>query len=597
MNLRFKRLKELIAYFFKTLKTDGVKETFNKTLRFFAMRRKRKGRFLPGAALLARQREEGLCGPLISVVTALYNTDTGFLKEYISSVLAQTYQNFELCLADASTIGHPEVEETVKKFKSEKIKYIKLAENGGISSNGNAAAAIASGEYLAFADHDDILAANALYEMAKRINATSAQVLYSDEALFEKTPAMAHVGHFKPDFAPDYLNSCNYICHLLVVNKELFFAAGALRSEFDGAQDHDLLLRLAEREVKFEHLQTVLYFWRVHAGSTSGGGVAKPYAELAGKKAVEQHLANIGAAATVEAGPFSGTYRVKYAPPAGALVSILIPSKDHIEDLEKALTSVYKKTDYKNFEVIIIENNSEKPETFAYYEEAKKRFANLGVVVYSGPFNYSAVNNFGRRAAKGQYLLLLNNDVDVICEGWLTEMLGYCAQPGVGAVGAKLLYEDGTVQHAGVITGLGGVAGHSHKYFQDGKSGYMFRLAVAQNLSAVTGACLLVKADVFDTLCGLDEKFAVAFNDVDFCLRVRGLGLRIVYTPFAKLYHYESKSRGLDKAGAAKTRFESERAMLRQRYGSALLKDPYYSPFLTLDMENFAEAAVLPREE
>lgn len=594
MALKCKRLKELFAYFLDSVKKDGFFKTLSKVRGFFkARRKKKKGRFLPPPETLRLQREENLQGPLLSVVTPLYNTPPAFLQAFIRSVLGQTYQNFELCLADAS--DDDEVQKAVAAFSDSRIHYLRLAKNAGISANTNAAAEEASGEYLCFADHDDLLSPNALYEVAKAAVKTGADLLYSDEALFEEKMEKPRVGHFKPDFSPDYLCSCNYICHFTVLRRALFLEVGGLRSEFDGAQDHDLLLRVTEKTQRVYHIQKVLYYWRVHSGSTSGGNAAKPYAEQAGIRAVEEHLSRRGLAGQVEKGPFGGTYRVRYEVAGSALVSILIPNKDHIDDLEKCLSSLYEKTDYPFFEVVVIENNSEEEGTFRYYEEAKKKYPRLSVVQYSGPFNYSAINNFGRKSAKGEYLLLLNNDVEVITPSWLRDMLGYCQRPEVGIVGAKLLYPDGTVQHAGVIVGLGGYAGHNHKYFDDGKSGYMFRLAVAQNLSAVTGACLLVKAAVYDEAGGLDEAFTVAYNDVDFCLRVRALGYLVVFTPFAKLTHYESKSRGLDTKGEAKQRFTGEKEAMRARYGAALLNDPYYNPYLTLDSEDFAENAVLPK--
>ncbi|MDL2215512.1 glycosyltransferase family 2 protein [Ruminococcaceae bacterium OttesenSCG-928-N02] len=596
MKLKLKRLRELAAYFAQTMKEQGFAKTLKKTTAFLkARRKKRSGRFLAPAQEIARQRAENFTGVKISVVSAIYNTPPAYLRAFLQSVLGQTYQNFELCLADASDEEHaPAIAAVLAEFAQDKIVYTKLAKNEGISANTNAAVQSAAGTYLAFADHDDILAENALYEMAVRIDETGAGMLYSDEALFEKSPLQPKVGHFKPTFSPDYLRSCNYICHLLVVEKSLFEQVGALRPAFDGAQDHDLILRMMETGTRIEHIAKVLYYWRVHAGSTSSGNAAKPYVESAGVAAVREHLSRTGVSGSVQAGPFGGTYRVQYDTPGDELVSILIPNKDHVEDLQRAISSIYEKTVYENFEVIIIENNSQDEATFAYYETLKETYPRLQVLYYEGPFNYAAINNFGRRAAAGEYILLLNNDVQVITPQWLGDMLGYCRQAGVGIVGAKLLYPDETVQHAGVIVGLGGYAGHSHKYASDGKSGYMFRLAIAGNLSAVTGACMLVRASVYDEVQGLDETFAVAYNDVDFCLRVRQRGYLVVYDPFAKLYHFESKSRGTDDKGPAKERFMAEQAKLRARYGDALVKDPYYNPHLTLDTENFAEAAVLP---
>ena len=417
---------------------------------------------------------------------------------------------------------------------------------------------------------------------------------YSDEALFSKSIRRPIAAHFKPDYAPDYLLCCNYICHLAVFKKALWDAVGGERPECDGSQDHDLFLRLLERTGGAAHVPQVLYYWRVHAGSTSGGTEAKPYVAAAAKKALADHLARTGRTGTVEDGLFPSTYRVKWDIVGDPKVSILIPNKDHIDDLEKCLHSLWAKTSWDNFEVIVIENNSTDPETFAYYQKAQQCYDGLRVVTYPKKgFNFSGINNFGRKYATGDYLLLLNNDVEVRNADWLPELLRQCAHPGGAAIcGAELFYPDETLQHAGVITGLGGYAGHSHKYKKAGGSGYMFRAATVQDLSAVTGACLLVKTSVWDEMGGLDEAFAVAFNDVDFCLRVREAGYRIVWTPYAQLTHYESKSRGGDEKDPVKARrFASEQQRLYDVHGKAnILDDPYYNPNLTRDREDFSES-------
>ncbi len=584
--------------FFETVRKEGLAPTVRRAAGFARRRlRTKKGRFLPPEAVLAAQRAADTAGwPVVSICVPLYNTPLPFLREMVASVLGQTCPNWQLCLADASDAQHAQVGEYVQGLGEGRIRYVRV-ENRGISANTNEAAKLATGDYLALLDHDDVLAPNAVYEMLRAARATGAAFLYSDEALFEKDPAHATVGHFKPDFAPDYLNCCNYICHFAVFSREMFWQAGGLDPACDGSQDHDLFLKLSERCAPV-HVPRVLYFWRVHAGSTSAGTQAKPYVAEAAKRAIAAHLARTGALGRVADGLFPSTYKVEYEIPGAPLVSILIPNKDHADDLDRALRSVYEKTDYAHFEVIVIENNSTQKETFAYYEAAQAAHENLRVVRWDGPFNFSAINNFGRRHAKGEYLLLLNNDVEVQNGAWLREMLSLCCQPGVGIVGAKLLYPDGTVQHAGVVTGLGGFAGHSHKYARGDGSGYMFRLATVQDFSCVTAACLLCRAGVYDAVGGLDEGFAVAFNDVDFCLRVRKAGWRVVYTPYAQLTHYESKSRGLDEKGEAKRRFDGERARLEARYTrAALTRDPYYNPHLTLDREDFSESDVLPRYE
>ena len=611
MNLRLKRARELAGYAVQLTKDEGL-PTMLKRGAGFVKRRcfGKKARYLPAKKVLEAQRAElagktaDTCGlPTISILTPLYNTPERYLREFLDSFLGQTAPNGELCLADASDAEHAGVQRVVEEYqaKNQRIVYKKI-ENRGIAANTNAAAALASGEYLALADHDDILAPHALYTMGKAILQLRAQgkpdgFLYSDEALFSKTIQRPIVAHFKPDYAPDYLLCCNYICHLAVFRRALYEEVGGERPECDGSQDHDLFLRLIEKVGGAAHLPQVLYYWRVHAGSTSGGTDAKPYVAKAAKKALADHLTRTGRAGTVTDGLFPSTYRVLWKIEGDPKVSILIPNKDHTDDLEKCLHSIWSKTEWDNYEVIVIENNSTDPATFAYYEAAEKRYDGLKVVTWPEKgFNFSAINNFGRKAASGEYLLLLNNDVEVRNGDWLTELLRQCAHPGGAAIcGAMLYYPDETLQHAGVVTGLGGYAGHSHKYHKRGGSGYMFRLATVQDYSACTAACLLVRTAVYDELHGLDEEFTVAYNDVDFCLRVRDAGWRIVWTPYAELYHYESKSRGSDENDPAKkARFDAEHERLYAVHGREnILHDPYYSPSLSLDYEDFRESGDL----
>ena len=608
MNLRLKRARELAGYAVQLTKDEGL-PTMLKRGASFVKRRcfGKKARYLPAKKVLEAQRAEMAgktaadCGlPTISVLTPLYNTPEKYLREFLDSFVNQTAPNGQLCLADASDAQHGDVQRIVEEYqaKNQRIVYKKI-ENKGIAANTNAAAQLATGEYLALADHDDILAPHALYTMGKAVlqlrqRGEPDSFLYSDEALFSKSIRRPIAAHFKPDYAPDYLLCCNYICHLAVFKKALWDAVGGERPECDGSQDHDLFLRLLERTSGAAHVPQVLYYWRVHAGSTSGGTEAKPYVAAAAKKALADHLARTGRTGTVEDGLFPSTYRVKWDIVGEPKVSILIPNKDHIDDLEKCLHSLWAKTSWDNFEVIVIENNSTDPETFAYYQKAQQCYDGLRVVTYPKKgFNFSGINNFGRKYATGDYLLLLNNDVEVRNADWLTELLRQCAHPGGAAIcGAELFYPDETLQHAGVITGLGGYAGHSHKYKKAGGSGYMFRAATVQDLSAVTGACLLVKTSVWDEMGGLDEAFAVAFNDVDFCLRVREAGYRIVWTPYAQLTHYESKSRGGDEKDPVKARrFASEQQRLYDVHGKAnILDDPYYNPNLTRDREDFSES-------
>ena len=608
MNVRLKRAKELAGYAVQLTKDEGLGTMLARGAGFVKRRCfGKKARYLPTKKVLEAQRAElagqtaDSCGlPTISILTPLYNTPEPYLREFLDSFVDQTAPNGQLCLADASDAEHDAVKRIVEEYqaKNQRIVYKKI-ENKGIAANTNAAASLATGDYLALADHDDILAPHAMYTMGKAILQLRERgepdgFLYSDEALFSKSIQRPIVAHFKPDYAPDYLLCCNYICHLAVFQKALWDAVGGERPECDGSQDHDLFLRLIEQVGGAAHVPQVLYYWRVHAGSTSGGTEAKPYVAAAAKKALADHLARTGRTGTVEDGLFPSTYRVKWDIEGDPKVSILIPNKDHTDDLEKCLQSIWKKTTWDNYEVIVIENNSTDPATFAYYEKAKQRYDGLKVVTYPEKgFNFSGINNFGRKAAAGDYLLLLNNDVEVRNGDWLTELLRQCAHKGGAAIcGAMLYYPDGTLQHAGVITGLGGYAGHSHKYKQRGGSGYLFRIATVQDFSAVTGACLLVKASVYDEVGGLDEQFAVAFNDVDFCLRVRDAGCRIAWTPYAELTHYESKSRGGDEKDPAKAaRFAAEQQRLYTIHGKEnILDDPYYNPNLTRDREDFSES-------
>ena len=610
MNLKLKRMRELMGYACTLTKEQGAGAMLQRAAGFAARRLlPHRGRYLPSKKALAAQRAEDTSEfPVICILTPLYNTPPKYLERFLGSVQAQTCGRWQLCLADASDEAHAYVGETVRRRAEAdpRIRYRKI-DNAGIAANTNAAAQLAEGPYLALADHDDELAPHAIYTMGRAIAEGEAagakpQFLYSDEALFRRTPKDAYVGHFKPDYAPEYLMACNYICHLAVFEKSLFEAVGGERPACDGAQDHDLFLRMMDEMQRHDpaaapvHLPQVLYYWRVHAASTSGGTGAKPYVVQAAQKAVADHLTAAGRKGSVEEGKFSGLCHVRWElPDPQPLVSILIPNKDHTDDLEKCLHSLYARTNYDRFEVIVIENNSTDKATFDYYKTLPQRYEDCRVVRYEGGFNFSAINNFGRKAAKGDFLLLLNNDVEILSHDWLGEMVGEAIQPGVAACGAMLYYPDDTIQHAGVITGLGGYAGHSHKYHRRGASGYMFRLATVQDYSAVTAACLLVRTEVYDALNGLDEEFTVAFNDVDFCLRIREAGWRIAWTPYAELYHYESKSRGSDeKDPVKKARFDAERARLYARHGREnILRDPYYSPSLSLDYEDFRESADL----
>ncbi len=525
-----------------------------------------------------------------SILVPLYNTPKKYLVQMIKSVQSQTYGNWQLCLADGSDNKHTYVGEYVNSLGDSRISYKKLEKNLGISENTNACIALAKGDYIALFDHDDLLHPSALFEMMKAICEKGADFIYTDEVTFEgRNPLNVKVYNYKPDYSPDTLRSYNYICHFTAFSKQLLDTVGGFNSEYDGSQDYDLILRLTEKANNIVHIPQILYFWRSHKQSVASDVSAKPYVVESAKKAIKSHIDRLELEGEVKDGIWPTTYKIDYKIIGEPLVSIIIPNKDHIDDLEKCLSSVYDKSTYKNIEVLVVENNSTEKETFDYYEKAKNKYSNLEIIVWDKGFNYSAINNFAERQAKGEYILLLNNDIEVITPDWLEQMLMFAQRQDVGAVGVKLYYSDDTIQHAGVIVGLGGVAGHSHKMFNRNDPGYMARAVIAQNLSACTAACLLIRRDVYTQVGGLDEGYAVAFNDVDFCMKIRKAGYLIVFTPFAEFYHYESKSRGDEDTPEKRMRFNSEVFRFQDRWGAELKAgDPYYNPNLTLDSENFA---------
>lgn len=508
----------------------------------------------------------------------------------IQSVLDQTYSNWELCLADGSDESRADVGCISREYAQNdaRILYKKLERNMGIAGNTNACIAMSTGDYIALFDHDDLLHPAALHDVMKEICEKNADFVYTDEVYFRDTIENCFNPHFKPDYAPDTLRSYNYICHLPVFSRTLLEkAGGGFRSEFDGSQDYDLILRLTEQAENIAHIPRILYYWRSHANSVAQDISAKPYTLDAAKKALAQHLERIGLKGEVKDSSVPSTYQIAYEMEGNPLVSILIPNKDNVTYLKKCLESL-KKSTYQNLEIVVIENNSTEQSTFAYYAQLEDD-ERIRVVTWEREFNFSAINNFGAQYANGQYILLLNNDVEVINSDWLEQMLMFAQREDVGAVGAMLYYPDDTVQHAGVILGIGDVAGHAHKYFQRGAGGYMGRMTIAQNYSCVTGACLLMRRKVWDEMHGLDEAFAVAFNDVDLCMRIRQAGYLIVWTPYAELYHYESKSRGAENTPEKQKRFQGEIERFQRRWAKELAAgDPYYNPNFTLDCEDFS---------
>lgn len=540
---------------------------------------------------LARQRQETFeNSPCFSIAVPLYQTKEKYLREMIESVQAQTYTNWELCLADGSGREHS-LQSVVGEYiaKDKRIKYCLLDSNEGIAGNTNEALKMADGDFVVLTDHDDLLSPEALYQCAKAVQKEpQTDVIYSDEDKVDMSGKKFFEPHFKSDYNIDLLCTMNYICHLFVVRKDVMERAGLFESCYDGAQDHDFILRCTEKAEHIVHIPKVLYHWRCHAQSTSENPESKLYAFENGCKAVKAHYDRIGIPAEVEQGPFYGMYRTHYLWKEQPLVSILIPNKDHAADLKKCMDSIEEKSTYRNFEFIIVENNSTEEETFAYYKEIEKR-DNVRVLYYKEDFNYSRINNFGAKEANGEYVLLLNNDTEMIEPDSIKEMLDVCMRPDVGIVGAKLIFEDNTIQHAGVIIGFGGVAGHAFIGQDRDDNGYFSRIISVQDLSAVTAACLMVRRSVFDEVEGLNEEFKVAFNDIDFCLKVRKAGYLVVYNPYAQFYHYESKSRGQEDSADKVARFQQEIGLFGERWGELLEHgDPYYNPNLTLDKADFS---------
>lgn len=548
----------------------------------------------PSNEELERQRQERFdYMPKFSIVIPVYKTPERYLKEMLDSILAQTYAKWEVCVADGSPRGES-VERVLRRYaeKDRRFKYVILGENKGISGNTNAAIDMADGDFIVLADHDDMMTPDALYECAKKINENpECDVLYSDEDKLDMDGGALFDPHFKPDFNIDLLRSVNYICHLFVVSHELAAEVGGFCHEFDGAQDYDFIFRCVEHAgaEKIHHIPKILYHWRCHEDSTSENPESKLYAFDAGQRAVQAHYDRIGVKVEVSKGEFLGLYRTKFLRDYDPLISIIIPNKDHIDDLKRCIDSIEAKSTYTNYEYIIVENNSEEKETFAYYEQLEAVNPKVHVVYYKGHFNYSAINNFGVQYAKGEYFLLLNNDTEIINDDCLEELLGYCTREDVGAVGARLYYEDDTIQHAGVVIGFGGIAGHCFVQQKRGFTGYCHRIICAQDYSAVTAACMMVKREAFEKVGGLSEELQVAFNDIDFCMKLRQAGYLIVYNPYAELYHYESKSRGLEDTPEKVARFNQEIATFEKRWPDILKNgDPFYNPNLTLDSQDFS---------
>ena len=567
--------------------------------------------------------------PKISIVVPMYNTDAKCLNELIESVVNQTYDNFELCLSDGSDTFDEDRKKIIEIIKdNKKIKYIKLEKNSGISSNTNAAIELASGDYIGFLDHDDLLSRDCLFEVVKCINEKHPDFLYSDEDKIDEN-GQRFDPYFKPDYSPETLECNNYITHFSVVSKELIDKVGVLNPEFDGAQDFDFVLTVAENTFKIAHISKVLYHWRVTSNSTAKVADNKPYAYEAGVRVIEAHLKRTGKSGKVSYGnDVPGIYKIEYEVKDNPKVSIVIPSKDNIKLLSAAIKSILKYTTYQNYEIVIIENNSVKKETFDYYDEIVK---NPKVKVFNynnktmqdadwedsienieqldseeigqllednlkneekneGEFNYSALINFAVKLVDSDYIVQLNNDTKLITPNWLELMLGYmCQNPEVGAIGARLYYDDKTIQHAGIIVGLGGFAGNMLVNLPYGTHAYYGREAATRNVMAVTGACLFTSKEMYNKVGYMDEKnFKIALNDVDFCLKIYEQGYRIVYNPYVELWHYESKTRGYEYSKEQEERFEKEVNAFKKKWGKYLNKhDPYYNKNLSLNSCNY----------
>lgn len=547
--------------------------------------------YIPTEETLETQRKQKFdYSPLISIAVPAYQTPVEFLRQMIESLIVQTYSNWELCIVNASP-DNEEMQKVLAEYSAgdSRVRFCNLKENLGIAENTNRAFAMTKGEFVGLLDHDDLLAPNALYEIVKILqDHPQADALYTDEDKVTTELDEHFQPHLKPDFNLDLLRSNNYICHFFVVQKSIVEKAGGFRKEFDGAQDYDFIFRCTENAGEVLHVPEILYHWRTHKASTADNPASKMYAFEAGKRAIEAHLERTGTKGEVSHTQDLGFYRVKYPVQGKPLVSVIIPNKDEKETLQTCLEMLEKNTGYQNFEIIIVENNSTTDEIFRYYKELSGN-RKIHLLRWGKEFNYSAINNFAVAHAKGEYLLFLNNDVKSINPDWLEEMLGVCQRPEVGGVGAKLIYPDNTIQHAGCVIGMGGIAGHMFVDMPADRTGYLHKASLLQDMSAVTAACLLMKKEVFEQAGGFTEELAVAFNDVDLCLKVRKNGYLIVYDPYVKLYHMESKTRGAEDSKEKVRRFQTEIEYMRCHWIDILKNgDPCYNKNLSLTKWNYS---------
>lgn len=575
INRTIKTTRRLVNNGLYSLKRDGFIITTKKTLNVLGIVNRSSYRRWAKEPLyteeqLREQRKESFDREIkFSIITPLYNTREEHLRDMLESVIMQTYPNWELCLVNSSDEEHAFVERICGEYKEKdnRIRYKKLKSNYDIADNSNACIEMAEGDYISLLDQDDVLHPAALHDVMEKICEEDADFIYTDEAIFNGSDLNdIETIYFKKDYAPDDLKAVNYIGRFTSVRKELLGKCGGFRDGFDGCHEHELFMRLTDAAEHIEHIPEVLYFRRTHG--------------------------DFAAEASETTGYLPTASRISYELPENSpKVSIIIPNYEHVADLKTCVSSIQGKTTYDNYEIIIVENNSKDLETFECYEMLEREYDNIRVVSWPGRgFNWSAINNYAvREAASGDYLLFLNNDTEVISPDWIQEMMMYAQRPDVGVVGAMLYYPDDTVQHAGVILGLGAAAGHSHRWARRGDPGNLFRLTVSQNLSAVTAACMMLPKRVYEEVSGMDGSFRVAFNDVDLCLKIREKGYLIVFTPYAELYHYESRSRGSDDRGEKRKRFEAEAALLRKKWKRVFEKgDPYYNPNLTRRREDFS---------
>lgn len=529
--------------------------------------------------------------PKISILVPMYNTPYNFFKELVECLINQTYTNWELCLAD----GSPEQDKTLEEIylQDERIKYKFIGENKGIAGNTNECIKMATGDFIALFDHDDLLPIFSLYEVVKCINENpNVEFIYTDEDKVTTLDKPRFNPHFKPDFSLDFLRANNYICHFSVFKKELMDKLEGERSKYDGAQDFDIILRVAENVKDYKniiHIPKVLYHWRVHPNSTAQAEVAaKPYAFEAGIPAIQDHLERVGLKGKVTHGASLGTYRIQYEFEGEPKVSIVIPNKDEKETLKTCIESILEKTTYKNYEIIIVENNSTSEEIWEYYKELEKN-EKIKVIKYSEEgFNYSKIINLGVKNSTGDYILQLNNDTKVETPDWLEDMLGFAAREDVGAVGVKLFYPDNTIQHAGIVFGVDDVAAHLFRGLPRHLHGYFARESTIQDFSAVTAACMMAKKSIYEEVGYMSEDLPVAFNDLDFCLKIRQKGKLIVYDPFVTLIHYESKTRGYEDTPEKVERFKKEIEKFKNKWKNIYENgDPYYNPNFSLHSCNY----------